>query len=66
MIYLSGDVGALMGAIFLIALMASLVFTVILKFILKDRLKLYWYFLISLGILTFLFILLFKFPDFFF
>ena len=50
MIFLSGDVVALMSAVFIIALIASLIITAILKLIYKERLNFYWCFLIVFAI----------------
>lgn len=66
MIFLSGDVVAVLGFIFFIACIASLFITIVLKLIFKDKLTLYQYFLIALILLIILFFLFIKFSDFFF
>jgi hypothetical protein len=63
---LAEDIDALLGAVFMMAILISLVITFLLKFIFKKRLKLYWYFLISLVLIALLSFIIINNPDFFF
>jgi len=66
MIFLSGDVGAVLGALLVIAIIATSIITVLLKLLFKNRVKTYWYFIISLLLTVISFFILLKWPDFFF